>query len=140
MSFVVYFWGAFCGAVAYAAYELCSEWYAGRKEKRKKPGWYAGRKEKRKKLEVLLYELKQNKRHAEKEGRSGYQVSAYEDGYSYLLDMPDDLKQEIGMAYAIISAFRHNPNDVNFNTKIPELKGLLEDTIPKFEKWLNQNI
>jgi len=128
MSFIACFWGAFCGTVvAYAAYELCSEWYVGRKEKRKK-------------LEVLLYELKQNKRHAEKEGRSGYQVSAYEDGYKYLLDMPDDLKQEIGEAYAIISAFHHHPNDVNFNTKIPELKGLLEDIIPKFEKWFTQNI
>lgn len=102
--------------------------------------WYFGKKEERKKLASLLDELKQNKRLAEKEGRSGYQFSAYEDTKraNYLLNLSGNLKDKIGEVYTKILAFYNDKENVNFPVEIPELKELLEDIIPKFEEYLKK--
>ncbi|MEA2033415.1 MAG: hypothetical protein U9N41_07530 [Euryarchaeota archaeon] len=93
-----------------------------------------------KKLEGLLDELKMNKKWAGKDNRSGYQLSAYEDvdRANYLLDISDDLRDKIHEAYSIIKTFYYDKENVNFPKKIPELKELLEDIIPKFEEYLKK--
>ena len=103
--------------------------------------YWQEKQQKRKYLNDLLKDLEFNKKLAEESKIYGYHTLGYTDakGAKYLFELPDDLRNKIYSAFAIIFSLYdsglHLTNQER-QTRVEELKKLLEEIIPHFKNYL----
>lgn len=100
--------------------------------------WLDEKQERKKYLGDLLADLKYNLDLAERRINQGYHTLGYIDAKSakYLFDLPERLRTQIYDIQAFVSEIYDRPPDKRAGM-VSQLKGLLEETVPEFEKFLN---